>query len=305
MCVIINIHCAMSAKKKKGSDMMCAPGLIFEAGSCAKLEVIKEVVFAYNKSVDENDRIIMSSNEEILNPLKYKEYLVNEISKKLKDICTTQKCWSKQDFMRHMENKAREEFMKYTFRPDSPQGKWEWLNTFNINEAMAQYERKYKGFKFLGAVPMDFADLSTLEISNLDYDKLMNDGLTKLGVIFNLDNHNEPGSHWVALFSDLNNGLILFFDSFAQKPGERVQALMREQADYMHSIGKNRKTIRVDYNKVPHQKGNSECGVYSMRYLIQMAKGKDFDELCNNPISDKNINKCRNVYFDKYIHKNK
>ena len=33
-----------------------------------------------------------------------------------------------------------------------------------------------------------------------------------------------------------------------------------------------------------------------------MARGDDFDKLCNNIISDEKMNKCRLVYFDKHVH---
>ena len=32
--------------------------------------------------------------------------------------------------------------------------------------------------------------------------KYKKQGINKIGVIFNLDKHTQPGSHWVALFID-------------------------------------------------------------------------------------------------------
>jgi predicted lactoylglutathione lyase len=291
-------------KPKSKSDIMCAPGLNYEAGSCAKLFVLIELAKAYNYSAQDQDKIKLSSNLEVLNPQKYKAYLVYEINKRVGDKCQTQKCWSKQEFMKYMNEKAREEFTKYTYRPDSPQGRFEWLSTFNINDSMAQYEKKYQGFKFFGAVPMDFADLD-LEVGNIKYDRYYKNGITKMGFIFNLDNHDQDGSHWTAMYTDLEKGYIYYFDSFGIKPEKRVRALMRDQARFLNSIGKNMNTIRVDYNKIQHQKENTECGVYSMNFLIRMARGDDFDQLCSNVISDKKINKCRLIYFDKHVHQRK
>ena len=104
------------------SDTRCAPGLKYEAGSCAKLVVLIEVAKAYNISVQPGDRIKLAPNFELLNPQKYKLYLVYQLHNRIGDKCTTQKCWTKQEFLRYMEEKAREEFLKQTFRPDSPQG---------------------------------------------------------------------------------------------------------------------------------------------------------------------------------------
>lgn len=287
------------------SDKLCAPGLKFEAGSCARLTILVELAKAYNHSASPEDKIILSSNLENLNPQKYKAYLVDQIDNRVGDKCTTQKCWGKQEFIKHMEEKARSEFVKYTHRPNSPQGKFEWLSTFDINDVMAQYYKENEGYKFFGAVPMDFADLSGIEIGNVNYNKYCKQGISKIGVIFNLDNHDQGGSHWTAMYTDFNKGNIFYFDSFGTKPEPRVRALMRQQARYLQNQGKNINAIRVDYNKIQHQRGNSECGVYSINFLVRMARGDDFDKLCNNPVSDKQINKCRRVYFDKYVTKSK
>lgn len=289
----------LNALPKHKSDGRCAPGLKYEAGSCARLSVLIELAKAYNYSAPIKDKIRMADSFETLNPQKYKAYLVYEINKRVGDRCTSQKCWSKQDFIRNMESKAKEEFIKHTFRPDSPQGRFEWLSTFNINDAVAQYYREDKGGKFFGAIPMDFAELG-LEVANIKYDDIAKQGLTKLGVVFNLDNHDQPGSHWTAMYTDLDKGNIFYFDSFGKKPEQRVRSLMRQQARYLESTGKPIDSIRADYNRIQHQFGDSECGVYSINFLIRMMRGDDFDKLCNTPISDKHINKCRAVYFDKH-----
>jgi hypothetical protein len=283
---------------KSKSDTKCAPGLKYEAGSCARLSILVELAKAYNYSAPIKDKIRMSDNLETLNPQKYKLYLVDQINQRIGEKCTTQKCWAQQDFLHNMEKNAREEFTKHTHRPDSPQGKFEWLSTFDINDVMAQYYKMEKGFKFFGAVPMDFADLSGIELASVDYNDYNKKGITKLGVIFNLDNHDQPGSHWTAMYTDLEKGNIFYFDSFGTKPEPRVRALMRQQARFLESQGKDVNKIRVDYNKIQHQFKNSECGVYSTNFLIRMARGDDFDKLCNNAISDNKMNKCRRVYFD-------
>lgn len=281
----------------------CAPGRKHEAGSCASLAVLVELAKAYNKIANKNDMIKLSKNMESLNPQKYKIYLVYEINKRIGDKCTTQKCWGQQEFITLMEEKAREEFIKYTFRPDSPQGKFDWLSTFDINDVMEQYYTEDKGCKFFGAVPMDFADLD-LEIAKVDYDYYYNKGIRKFGIVFNLDNHDQPGSHWTAMYTDLDKGHIFYFDSFGVKPEPRVRALMRQQARFLSDKkGMNIDNIRVDYNKVQHQFKNSECGVYSINFLIRMARGDNFDKLCNKQISDEKINKCRKIYFDRQTKK--
>lgn len=282
----------------------CAPKMKYEAGSCARLSVLIEMAKAYNKMSEKNDYIRLSTNMEIINPPKYKKYLIYELNSRIGDKCTTQKCWAKQEFINLMEKNARDEFTKYTHKPDSPQGKYDWLSTYDIDAVMNQYFKESNGFKFFGAVPMDFADLN-LEIGNVDYESYYNNGIRKLGVIFNLDNHNQPGSHWVALYTDFDKGYIYYSDSGGVKPEARVRSLMRQQAKFMMSKGKTLKDMTIEYNNKKHQKEDTECGVYSINFLIQMSNGISFDEYRTKTLTDKMINEYRDIYFDKYNKKKK
>ena len=56
--------------------------------------------------------------------------------------------WTQQDFIKHMDEFMKAELEKYTFRPLGPDGRFEWLNTINIDEVMNQYEMNIKDFSF-------------------------------------------------------------------------------------------------------------------------------------------------------------
>ena len=68
------------------------------------------------------------------------------------------------------------DLLENTFRPDGPEGKFEWLNTIHINDVMSQYEKKYNDFKFFGAVPIDFDDLPFLGIKDINFNELYDAG---------------------------------------------------------------------------------------------------------------------------------
>jgi hypothetical protein len=280
---------------KDEHDKRCAPNLSFETGSCIKLSVLIEMSKAYNIDAGEG-KIKLYDNLDTLNPKKYKKYLLKEFSTRLGDKCTTQKCWTEQKFIKHMKRFAKDELEKYTFRPDGPQGKFEWLNTLHINDTMEQYEKKYPEFKFLGAVPIDFDKFERFGIKNLNYNKLIEEGKSKIGVVFNLDEHDQPGSHWVALYGDLKKGEVKFYDSYSVRPEPRIRALMRRLSNFSQT-GLGIKKVDVDYNKIRHQYENSECGVYSINFITRMLKGDDFNKICESKPHDKKINKCRNIYF--------
>jgi hypothetical protein len=280
---------------RNAADKKCAPGLTFDAGSCIKLHILIEMAKAYNSESEGQDAIQLYPELEMLNPRKYKKYLVKQFNIRMGDKCTTQKCWTEQSFKTQMKKIAKEEFEKYTFRPYGPEGRFEWLNTINIKEVMEQYEKKYPEFKFLGAVPIDFDEIMP-KIRNLKYNDFAEHGKTKVGIVFNLDEHDQPGSHWVAMYGDLKKGEIYYYDSYAIIGETRIRSLARRLTK-ISKEGFGVKRVRATYNKTRHQYGNSECGVYSVNFIERLLNGDTFDQICADRTPDKQINLERNTYF--------
>lgn len=277
----------------------CAPGAKFSHGSCIEVELLDEMAKAYN-DYTKKDKIRRSKNLLLLNPQKYKLYLVQSIKKRLNQ-CSNQVCWTEQKFVDTMNDKTRHILYKLTHLPKSPEGKFEWLNTININEVMEQYENTYDQFKFFGAIPMDFAELRQCDnINKLNFKEFLDSGKSQIGIVLNLDEHYKGGSHWVGFFADLKEKQVYYFDSVGTKPEARVRKLMRKISNYiMEHHGVSMDDIDVDYNTIQHQFDDFDCGVYSMNFLIRMARGETFKDIVNTPINDKTMNKCRNKYFNK------
>ena len=57
------------------------------------------------------------------------------------------------------------------------------------------------------------------------------------------------------------------------------------------------KDFRIKFNDKQHQFKNSECGVYSMNFIIRLLKKETFDDIVDQKLDDKFMNSCRNVYF--------
>ena len=53
----------------------------------------------------------------------------------------------------------------------------------------------------------------------------------------------------------------------------------------------------IRYNKVQHQFKNTECGVYSINFIVRLVGGETFDEITHNILKDDFMNKCSNTYF--------
>jgi hypothetical protein len=281
----------------------CAPSKKFSDGSCFTINALTKMANAYNKHVG-FDAIKMTDS---------KKDLVKELTEKIKE-CKDQLCWLTKDYVKNIND---HDIHNNTFRPVGPQARFKWLSTTNINEIVSQYEDKYKDFKFYGAVPIDFEDISQLEICNLNLDQITNKGITKIGTVINLDEHYKSGSHWVSLYADLADYKIYYFDSYGTKPRKRITNFVKKLAIWCHNksnpedniddtetkfmsggkLPEKYKNIDIYYNKVRHQFGNSECGVYSVNFILRLLKGETFDYICNNITLDDKVNECRETYF--------
>jgi len=277
---------------KNDSDKKCGPSISFENGSCIPLNFLVKMVRAYNKKSRGNLIQLYDTLEE-LSPDKYKIYLLYEFQKRFKN--THHSEWVNSRIFDSMSKEDKEFLQTSIFRPPGPQGQFQWLSTIDINKTLLQYENKYPDFIFLGAVPIDFNELDHYPFKKLNFNDLLNEGKKRLGVIFNLDEHDQSGSHWVSLFSDLEKGQIYFSDSYGREPERRIEHFMNRIKDFLESSNIN--NIDKRYNTTGHQKGNSECGVYSINFILRLLKGKTFDHLTRKRLPDEKVNKCRFRYF--------
>ena len=92
---------------------------------------------------------------------------------------------------------------------------------------MKQYESKYSDLKFFGAVPNEFDDQAFLGIKNTNFNELLESGKKRIGYVFNLDEHWKSGSHWVAMYCDLDKNQIYYFDSYGKRPDKRIRTLAK------------------------------------------------------------------------------
>lgn len=293
-------------------DEKCAPSKTYNNGSCLTLESLKLIIASYNKKSKECDKIIILDN---------KEEMVKQLEQKLSNKCDTQTCWLRLDIIQQLEDeKIKEDILTNTFRPEGPKKKYEWLSTTDINDVVTQYQEKYQDFLFLGALPADFEELEVLGINTLDFAELEKEKKYKIGIVINLDVHTQGGSHWVALFADLKKGQIYYFDSFAKKPYKRTKKFINKIVKYIYKKKYNKEfnintfiqkitgggkteylnklnDFDIRYNTVQHQFNNSECGVYSINFIVRLVGGESFDEITQNITKDNEMNKCRTKYF--------
>nr|QOI90415.1 putative thiol protease R355 [Pyramimonas orientalis virus] len=175
-----------------------------------------------------------------------------------------------------------------------------WLTNLDIINVLSQYERKYTNFKFLGVFPLDFADKTGFsqcvseEICNLNLSKLRN--FDSFACVFNLDKHYQPGSHWVAVYfntkkNTTNYGFFYFDSTAADIPPEILNFGMSMQSQI------NDPKFKIHKNVVQKQFKDSECGMFSLYFIIQCLLRKPFKKIINDDVFDARVHKLRNKLF--------
>ena len=188
------------------------------------------------------------------------------------------------------------------FAPKSPE-EWKknpttWLSSDEITNVMKQYQRVFPEFLYIGPSPSDFyfmengkcawEELCRLNVITLDRRK------TKIGIVFNLDVHDGPGTHWVGVFIDRTKKIMYYFDS----TGEEIHANISKLYDKIKQQDGAYKLIQN--SPTEHQFGNTECGMYTLFFMVIMIQTGKFS-LFTSPqtFSDKGMERLRKRFFNE------
>lgn len=280
--------------------MNCSPVVnkISVKNSCYTPKILFMIRDAYNKDHDAKDKIEETDPEKL-----WKQLNARFVQ------CRKEDCW-----LNEIKDAAlKKRIDRYIFSPDKPY-EWksnpnEWLSNFDIMNVLEQYEQTYKHFEFIGPTPIDFDKVVNgsciqNELCNFDLQNHIKKGKTQIGVIFNLSPHTSSGSHWVSLYIDTKERIIFYFDS----AGESIPAEIKAFVDRVQTQAPVKYTFHQNWPK-EHQMGNTECGVYSLFFIITMLTGTHTTRSRMNmrqkirlfkrhTIPDKYIEKYRNVYFN-------
>ena len=196
--------------------------------------------------------------------------------------CSQEDCWLRQI----KDTKLRNKLEKYIFAPKHPR-EWkynpnEWLSNYDIFNVLTQWEERYPQFEFIGPTFIDFDAPRTggdtcveRDLCKFSLADQIRAGRKKVAIVFNLDKHTQSGSHWVSLWIDIEDKFMFFFDSAGAKiPAEiaRLVARIRKQGRELR-----RRPIRFRFFEnypLEHQYGNTECGMYSLFFIITMLIGR-------------------------------
>jgi len=275
--------------------------------TCFDKNTLRRIAKTWNR-FNENNQI---NN---INQLTHKQ-LWNTLNDKFKPLCgkNDEICWVER------MNLSKEDEIKNALLPETPdewvQNPHTWLTNFNIEDVMFQYEKINPNFKFLGVYPVDFRSdeyngtCLYKETCNINMKELLKQGIQYIGMVINLDKYNEPGSHWVGLFICIDPKKSCFgayyYDSYSGSPPKMVGEFMKDLEKQANSIVK-KYPFKIEYNHVRHQYGGSECGMFSMVFIIRWMTALKkqmhvtMDDIVKVRLTDDDVFKLRKVFFRPY-----
>jgi len=297
-------------KKNKSttlSKMNCSPavkGKTILRDSCLTPEVLVKIKEYYNLAHPD-------SEIKYTNPSK----IWTSLKRKLKT-CSKEDCW----LALITDNTVRLTLDKYLFAPDHP-ASWKsnpytWLNTNDIHNVLRQYEDSHPTFCVIRPSAIDFdtklggqhsTTCVTEELCKFDLAKQLRRGKSKFGIVFNLDKHDEAGSHWVSLYIDIDDKIIYYMDSAGDPTPGEIKTFAKRVIEQASNLGSS--LTFYENHPIQHQYSNTECGMYSLFFIITMLTGetdklvfKNLDDKIHffktKRVPDRYISKFRKIYFN-------
>ena len=276
------------ARKRMFHPKHCSPSDNDVNGSCLDSELIIKVAESLNKMNSKNSKHT-KNNIDIIN--------TNKISD-----CSSEACWQKIHSLMKLLGNSRNLF-KESFKPLMPKS-WikdynEWLSTFEIEDCLNQHMNDDNNFYFYGAVPIDFKKCSVSNLCKFNIKKHLNNGESKIGIVFNTDPSTKDGEHWISMYIDLgkhnsDNYGIYYFDSYGEKPPKEIKELINKIIK--QGIKYKCKPLYF-YNDYSYQKKNAQCGMYAIHFIKKMIEGLSFNDYLKSKLNDNLMIKLRDEYF--------
>ena len=224
---------------------------------------------------------------------------LNEAKKKTQ--CTSESCV----ITRVMPKTGNREYvildleLKARFKPPGPRRN-QWLSNYNIDDSLELWTHIYPRFYNCEFAMRDFNKYDS-ELSSINLKKLMS-GQNKrktncdtMGVVCNTDAMSGGGKHWTVLFVDMRQTPITieFFNSSGSPPCHSYSEWQHKmQAELLPTPSEI-----VIPNKIQHQLGRTECGVYSLYYIRARLEGKPWTWFDKERVTDAEMTEFRSYLF--------
>lgn len=260
--------------KKNKKNVECAPGVgVTNSGICSSSSAIAKIRQIFDIKYTDDEKII----EEAKNKTR----------------CKTESClYTKTNIQKILPDE-----LKTRFNEKGPWNNTKWLDNLNIDDTINKW------------MTAKFPKHKHLEFSMIDFKKQRNHlasikwGETckkydSLSCVLNTDKTGQPGQHWISIFCDLQSPTktVEYFDSAGANPPKEITDFLIESVD---KIEESKAGPVQSYNitNMEHQMKNTECGVYSIFFILCRKHGvpRSFFEKTRVPDSD--MEKFREILF--------
>ena len=159
---------------------------------------------------------------------------------------------------------------KAAFKPVGPRNSTALLTNFHIDAVLAQWATAHPKFYPYPFAMSDFEEMNH-PIAGLK-DISPGAGTSCAGCVMNTDVSSGRGKHWVAFFLDFRSSpwTVEYFNSAGNPPPPHIAAWMERAAA---KLAKKKPCEPVHVTRVRHQRGNTECGLYSLFYIYSRLSG--------------------------------
>lgn len=275
-------------------------------GSCLTFSDLKNIAHDYNNTNPHN-KIPVSAFSSFHDLFQTLSHVFGPACASRKDLC-----WAKQKFV---QDRAA---LLQKFRPPM-QSSWKKhrttpLLTTDILKGLKPYEDKFSDFALLGVFAIDFLHKNPDgschvydQICNMNLPAFMRNGVRQFGMVINLDPHYRGGSHWIAVYmntdpKDPRFGFYHFCSEASKPPQQILHYYENMRSQYASAFPKRKKELPFSSNNVRYQYKNSECGMYSLLFIILCLENphQSVEKTLQSklfPKSDDFVNSLRQVIF--------
>jgi hypothetical protein len=210
------------------------------------------------------------------------------LDKRMKE---TGKCSSMSECIKVAEVQLNPEFrnkLKSYFKKEGPYDSNKWLSNFDIMDHLKQLETAFnkisdKKFYAIEFQMSDFKKSESSELRDLKYMHLYKENYRYFGCVVNTDKSTGSGKHWIAIFIDLVNGSVEYFNSSGTPISTDADLIAITKSAHLiavrltHELLKYKITVNyVDVSAQQHQYDSHSCGVYSLFYIFMRLNGEPY-----------------------------
>jgi hypothetical protein len=177
------------------------------------------------------------------------------------------------------------------FKQSGPTSTTKWLSNSNIDTLLASFAAHRPKFLHIPFHMINFAEKSFAKLNYINW-KEASRNYDSAACAINTDTYERmKGKHWFAIYVSFKDKTIEYFDSAARDRPEINNWIEKTNA----ALGN---TYTVKKNTIQHQKGSTECGVYTIYFIAcRLLFNIPFEEFQKIMINDEYMHVVRKLIF--------